>query len=350
MTAAKRARLAARQRLAAKALGVAGALVIAAVMAIWLTAGSSADGADARHAATPRQRAVVAPVSSGDRRPSGYPEVAPPATLPGSLDGTQPDGDVSADAAGHLVIDIELRRLFDYFLAASGEEPIAVIRARIIAVLRKRLASPAAEEAIAILDRYLAYRDAARQLTTPASAAAGLDQLHDLRGKWLPPAVVTAFFSDEETAIHAALARRDALADPALSPADRDRRLAEIEARIPASVREARAAAMAPVNELARETELRAAGASDPQIAALRTAALGADAATRLAELDRAHAAWDARLARFRAERAALYADRTIDDAERRRRVDDLLARSFTAAERIRVETLDRLAPVPAPP
>ena len=271
-----------------------------------------------------------------------YPEVTPPAAVPASLEGTEPDGAIEADAAGHLVTNLELRRLFDHFLAASGEEPIATMRARIIAVLRARLPAPAAAEAIDLLDRYLGYRDAARLLVVPASASAGLDQVHELRAAWFSPAVVQAFFAEEELAIRAALARRDVLADLALSPAERERRLAELEARIPTAVRDARAAALAPLNELNRETAMRAAGASDPQIAAARTEAFGAEAADRLAELDRAHAAWDARLAAFRAARAALSVDPRLDAAERQRRVDELLARSFTPPERIRVEALDR--------
>src|SRR5512140_688446 len=290
----------------------------------------------------PVAHALAAPAAQG--APS--PDVVPPSALPASLEGTEADGVLEADAAGHLVITIELRRLFDHFLAASGEEPVATMRARIIAVLRARLPATAAAEAIEILDRYLAYRDAARRLVPPsADPAAGLDQVHDLRGKMFSPAVVKAFFADEEAATYAALARRDVLADTTLSPAERERRLAEIDARTPAAEREARAAAMAPLNEMNRETALRASGASDQQIAAARTAAFGPEAAARLADLDRAHAAWDARLAQFRAERAALLADPRLDDAERGRRIDDLLARSFTPPERIRVEALDRIAP-----
>jgi lipase chaperone LimK len=272
-------------------------------------------------------------------------EVAPPAVLPGSLEGTEPDGAVEADAGGHLIISIELRRLFDHFLAASGEESVATMRARIIAVLSARLPDVAAAEAIAILDRYLAYRDAARRLVPPSSdLVAGLDQVHDLRRKMFSPTVVEAFFADEEAATYAALARRDVLTETALSPTERDRRLAEIDARTPPAVLAARAAATAPLNELNREAQLRAAGASDQEIAAARTAALGADAAARLADLDRAHAAWDARLAQFRAERAAVLTDPALGDAERQQRIDDLLARSFTASERLRVEVLDRIA------
>jgi lipase chaperone LimK len=152
------------------------------------------------------------------------------------------------------------------------------------------------------------------------------------------------FFADEEAATYAALSRRAVLADPTLSAAERDRRLAEIDARLPAAVREARAAATAPIDELNRELAMRAAGASDAQIAAARTAALGADAAARLAELDRSRTAWDARLTRFRAARAAVLADPQLDDAERRRRIAALLESSFTPEERIRVEALDRIS------
>jgi lipase chaperone LimK len=219
-----------------------------------------------------------------------------------------------------------------------------MIRARIIAVLRARLPATAADEGIAILERYLAYRQAARGVAPSQDLQATLDQIHDLRARMFSPEVARAFFADEEAATYAALARRDVLLDTSLPDAERERRLAEIDVRTPIAVREAREAAMAPIQLLARETAMRAAGASDPQIAAARVAALGADAAARLAELDRAHAAWDTRLARFRAARAAVVADPQLDDAERRRRIDELLARSFSAPERIRIEALDRIA------
>jgi lipase chaperone LimK len=298
--------------------------------------------AEAPHAGEP---ATPAPSPRPVRAASA--EAEPPAALPGSLAGTEPDGAIRADDAGHLVIDLELRRLFDHFLIATGEEPLAAIRARIVAALHARLPPTAEAEAIAILDRYLAYRDAARRLSPPSDPRAGLGQLHDLRTRMFAPEVARAFFADEEAATYAALDRRDAMLDPALPPAERERRLAEIDARLPAAVREARAAATAPIDELNREQAMRAAGATDAQIAAARTDALGPEAAARLADLDRARAAWDARLAQFRAARAALLADPRLDDAERSRRIEELLASSFTAQERIRVEALDRIAAQP---
>jgi lipase chaperone LimK len=321
-------------------LGVsAGALIIGLV--VWRGARAPADAPAATASIRRADPGIAALAQLPARIAASEP---PPAGLPASLEGTDPDGAVEADAAGHLVITIELRRLFEHFLAATGEEPLAALRARIIARLRARLPATAADEAIAILDRYLAYREAARSLTASTDLAASLDQVHDLRARMLPPGVVTAWFADEEAATYAAIARRAVLLDPALSTAERDRRLAELDARTPAAVREARAAATAPIDQLARETALRQAGASDAQIAATRTTALGAEAAARLAEIDHAHAVWDTRLARFRAARAALLADPQLDDAERRRRIDELLAQSFSAQERIRVEALDRIA------
>lgn len=298
-----------------------------------------APAAAGTHAGEPAAALPTPPLA-----PAPSARVEPLAALPGSLEGAEPDGAIRANDAGHLVIDLELRRLFDHFLIATGEEPLAAIRARIVAVLHARLPATAEAEAIAILDRYLAYRDAARQLSLPSDPRAGLGQLHDLRARMFAPEVARAFFAGEEAATYAALDRRDALLDPALSPAERERRIADIDSQLPADVREARAAATAPIDELNREQAMRAAGASDAQIAAARTAALGPEAAARLAELDRTRVAWDERLARFRAARAALLADPGLDDAARNRRIAELLAGSFTPEERIRVEALDRIA------
>jgi lipase chaperone LimK len=293
-------------------------------------------------AARPGPRVAVAP----DAAPVAVAhDGVAPATLPGSLDGTEADGELAADAGGHLIVTIELRRLFDHFLAASGEEPIATMRARIIAALRAKLPPIAAGEAVEILDRYLGYRDAARTLTPRSDPAAGLGDVHDLRAKWFSPAVARAFFADEEAGIYAGLARRDVATDPSLSDADRAAKLAEIDGHLPAADRAARAAATAPIDEMAREAQLRTSGASDAQIAAARTAAFGADGAARLAELDRAHAAWDARLAQFRTDRAALINDPSLTDGDRRQRVADLLARSFTPEEQLRVAAILHLPP-----
>jgi hypothetical protein len=106
------------------------------------------------------------------------------------------------------------------------------------------------------------------------------------------------------------------LRDPGLAEEERAARLAAMEAELPESAREARAAATAALTLRRDETRLRAEGASDAEIGALREARFGPEAAARLAALDQARAAWSARVSAYRAERERV---RRPDDPGRRR-------------------------------
>ncbi|HEY0195344.1 MAG TPA: lipase secretion chaperone [Kofleriaceae bacterium] len=328
-------------------VAIAGAaVVVVAVLGVLTLRGTRYRSADAARARAADRAIDGAAGRTGSLAVPRFAEAAAPQDLPGSLEGTAPDGDLEAGPGGHLIVTIALRRLFDHFLAASGEEPVATMRARIIAVLRGKLPATAAAEATDVLDHYLGYRDAARAMA-PAienqDVLAELQQVHDLRARWFTQPVRDAFFADEEAALRAAVARRDVLRDPKLTDAERAARLAAIDAQLPAADREARAAATVPIDQMAREAELRARGATDAELAASRTAALGADAAQRLASLDQVHAAWDARLAKFRAARAAIAADASLSDDERQAQIAALLASSFSPPEQLRVEAIEHL-------
>src|SRR5215470_16216138 len=80
------------------------------------------------------------------------PSVPPPA----SLAGTEVDGALEIDADGGLRVTRELRRYFDYFLSATGEEDEAAIRARIVAHAEPRLSARALARLEGALDRHLA--------------------------------------------------------------------------------------------------------------------------------------------------------------------------------------------------
>ena len=273
-----------------------------------------------------RHEAPIATMRAARSAPSARHETPalPLALPPTSLAGTEVDGAPSADADGELVVTPELRRFFEYFFTASGEEPDAVIRARIEAALEERLPPRAARRAREILARFLAYRDAARGLR-PVSDDLGarLAAVRALRRDTLGGDVADALFGDEERADDAALERRRARAE---TPGDRD----AVDLAAGGEV-------TAPVATLRRETELRAAGADVSEIRALRVGAFGADGADRLEALDRARDAWNARLEAFRAQRA----DGRDGEA--------LLAESFTPEEQVRVRALEGIAGHPIP-
>ncbi|XXX81775.1 lipase secretion chaperone [Sorangium sp. So ce134] len=271
---------------------------------------------------------------------------APRQAAPPSLRGTDVDGAVLVDANGDLIVGPELLALFDYFLSATGEEPAAAIKARIAAAIRERAAGRAAEQAIALLDRYLGYREAAgaARAAQAAEPEERLAALREIRREHFGDEVAARLFGDEEREGEAAIEASRILADATLSPEERDARLAEVEAALPERLREAREAAVRPLVQQAEEQALRAAGASDEELHAHRVATVGPEAADRLSELDRQRSDWRRRLDEFEGARAAIAAGEA--DPEARRAAEEaLLARAFTPEERLRVRAI--LGPAP---
>lgn len=267
---------------------------------------------------------------------------------PPSLRGTRIDGDLELDPLGHFRASVNARRLFDYHLTATGEVSLDDIRARVVAVIERRLPPAAAGEAIDLLDRYLLYRERARQL---ADAGLGDDDYHArfaaiwaLRREVLGPADAEALFGEEEAYDRVALERARIMTNPFLSDEDRAAQLPAVDAAMPEPMREAREAATTPMRLGAAEQALRDAGGTATDVEALRTEVVGAEAARRLASLDAEQAAWQARVDEFRAARAAIEDDASRSPDDRARAVERLLSERFSAPERVRIDALDRLA------
>jgi lipase chaperone LimK len=267
--------------------------------------------------------------------------------MPTSFRDTQEDGDVTVDASGHLVPDPALRSLFSYYLSATGEESPALIRERILTALRaKRLPGAAMDEAVRVLDDYLSYLEAARSLASTRGEAledvgARLEALHALRREHLGGAA-EGLFGQEEAVDAVTVERLRLQKDASLTPAERERRMAALEERLPPDVRAAREESTRPLRQAAVEAELRAAGANAEDLHPHRLATVGPEATARLEALERERTEWDQRLADFRAKREAL-GRAEPDVARRRAAVQRLLFDSFSPEERLRVEAADTI-------
>jgi lipase chaperone LimK len=280
--------------------------------------------------------------------PAADPTIASIAGRPKSLRGTRIDGDLELDPLGRFKATVNARRLFDYHLTASGEASLDAIRARIVAVIERRLPPEAARDAVDLLDRYLLYRERARQI---AAADPGDDDAHArfatiwaLRREVLGNADAEAFFAEEEAYDRVALERARIMTNPFLSSAERAQQLPVADAALPEPLREVRDAATLPMRLDGATAAVRAAGGGDADVEALRVEMVGADAAARLAALDREEAEWRRRLDAFRDARSALE-----QQGARADEIRALLESSFTPTERLRVEALDRLAASTAP-
>ncbi|MCW5889116.1 MAG: lipase chaperone [bacterium] len=325
-----------------------GGLVLLALLALagWLVV------RDAPPAGEVAGDAEVEPEAGGTKpspRAARAPSPTPPGKRPASLRGTRPDGKLELDAQGRFRPSPLARLYFDYWLSVAGEEPAAHTRRRIVNGIWRRLPPAAAAEAEAFLDRYLAYRAKARDLrlpdgTDPAALEARLAAVQALRVEVFGAGDAAATFGDEEARDRAALARRRALDDPTLDPAARAEALAAADALLPEDARAAHDAATLPSRLEAVEKAIRAVGGDAQALRRAREELVGREAASRLAALDQERAAWDGRLAAFRAARAAIMGERGRPVAEREAMVAALLEESFSEGERVRVEALDRVA------
>ena len=95
---------------------------------------------------------------------------------PASWRGTVPDGALREDEHGNLIVSEEVRRRFDYFLSALGEEELNVLRSRVAAHLQAALSATAARQAWALFERYIGYRSALRELDEHDGSVAGMRQ------------------------------------------------------------------------------------------------------------------------------------------------------------------------------
>ncbi|MCG8591178.1 MAG: lipase chaperone [Proteobacteria bacterium] len=271
-----------------------------------------------------------------------------PETTWRSLRRTQVDGDLDHEA-GSSVPNRRALRLFDYFLTALGEEPLAQIRARIEAEIEARLPPGAAAEARTFLDQYLAYLDAARALARVDAFADDperrLQWLRELRREHFGAELAHELFGEEENATRVALAQRRLLRDEALSPDQISERLAALEEQMPETYREARRRAMAPLQSREEVRALREAGGSEREVWALRESAFGAEAADRLQALDAERLDWRRRVASYQAAREAardaLELDPDATPETRQAVLDALRERHFDGPERVRLWALE---------
>lgn len=294
---------------------------------------AGAKGRAAGTATLPPKKPVAKPVQAA-APPS---EAAAPEKAPRSLEGTDVDGGLDVGPDGRLVVGPRVLALFDYFLSAAGEESDAAIRARIEAYAREHLDEPALGEALGLLGKYMAYREAGKTLRIPegGGAAERLAAVRELRRAHFGDDAA-ALFGDDERIAEVAIEKSRIAKDEALSPEDREDLLADAEKRLPEAARAARAKATSVLDLRADEAALRADGADEDVIRRYRESKLGPEAADRLEALDRQRAAFKARVEAFRQERdvkCGKLADASGCEA-------NLLESAFEPRERIRVRTI----------
>ncbi|NNM52464.1 MAG: lipase secretion chaperone [Pseudomonadales bacterium] len=272
--------------------------------------------------------------------------------LPKSLQGTEVDGELEVDAAGHLKITRGVRNLFDYFFSAMGEETLPVIVARIKAYIHhKNLPALAEADALRVLDSYVAYKQALSQMPeqqTPgthpdiAVLQQRLSAIHDLRRQYLAPDVVTAFFGEDEAYDQYSLARMSILQDKTMSSAAKASALSQAMAQLPEDLRQRMQADSQYESLMALTQEWQQKGGTPQELRQIRENLVGPAAADRLDALDQQRQAFNSKFDQYMQQRQAILSNPNLSTDERQGEVEQLRTTSFNAQEQARVKALEQ--------
>ena len=273
--------------------------------------------------------------------------------LPRSLQGTQIDGEIIIDENKQLVVTEGLRRLFDYFLSALGEEDEAVIYARVESYIRHHTPEPAASQAVTIFDQYITYLKAIPEieqrygnLQLQAAKSGELDlnviaqQKQDvakLRQQYFTKETITAFFGAEEEYDNYSMEMVRINQNQQLNDVQKEATRQNYISRMPDNTIKASITQQANLNELMNRTkQMQAKGATAQELYNMRRDLVGAPAAARLAQVDAEDANFAQRFDQYQAQKQRLL-NQSADKTQAQTQINQIEQQLFSEAERKRL-------------
>lgn len=316
----------------AHALALAFALAVGGAMGWWLLGQAAGD---VRHADA-AQRAPGAGVAGAGQAPAA-------ATGAAAAWVNAAQGQGLAD----VFLTPDLRHRLEALLLEAGEaDTPAALKQKLAGLVGSHFSPGEAARATALLERYVDYRVALGAVKPPSDPAdpralrAALGARDAVRHQHFSPEEHQALFGAEEALDRYTLARLEVERNPALTAAQKQAALKDIEHDLSPTERADRAQATVHLTVAAQTAALNARGASDHQRYAQRQAQYGAAAAQQLAQLDREERDWQARLTQY----AGAQARQAPADA-----LQQLRQQLFSPNEQLRLEGALALRNTPAP-
>jgi lipase chaperone LimK len=273
--------------------------------------------------------------------------VAPAEALAASLQDTEIDCALEATLTGELVLNINLRYCFEYFLTQMGEKSLSAIDQQIKQHVITILPAVAAAQATDLWQRYLKYREAEGNLqnsgsnTDPEHLQRVMDQLTQLRQRYFNPLELNALFGEEMTYNQYTIDRLSILDDKSLSAAQKAQQLKQRMAQLPPELQKS-------LEDIGKLQDLRALtqqlkqnNGSKAELQQMREQLVGPEAAQRLDQLDQTRASWQNRVQNYLGQRQAILTSNQADE-DKQQAIIALRERQFSSeAERQRAITYE---------
>lgn len=269
--------------------------------------------------------------------------------LPSSLRGLREPSALDISADGLLIINSKIIGLFDFYLAATGEEALSDIAIRVNGHLTNSLPPKAAKQAQRIFENYVQYLNQVTMLkeryqqsaSTLESIVMAKQEISDIRSQYFSDQMVESFWGKSDQYEQYMLSVVALNKDKDLTPEQKLYALEHINAQAPLWLITQRAKANKLNEYRQRYKEMEAEGADKVQLNEFAYAQFGDQAAQRLSALQETRDNWEAKLAQYRIQLDTIV-EATDSQAVRNQQIVELRDSYFNANERKRVDVLDR--------
>ena len=197
-----------------------------------------------------------------------------------SLEGTEIDGRLRADTNGNLIVDLEVRDLFDYFLNAVADVSPEIAIEQLEKLASESLPESSVKQVMALLEDYIAYKELAielmkQDLVPPEVQTASyqlkmlessFQQLKEVRRQTMSAEAVKAFFYLEEAYGEYTLASIQIQNNEALSPAEKNMYLELQRQQLPEIIQRTESRMLADTRSNQEVNEILTSKQSDAQV------------------------------------------------------------------------------------
>jgi len=260
--------------------------------------------------------------------------------LASSLRGTEIDCPIQVDANGKLVLTVGIRSCFDYFFSSLGEKTETELIADIRQYLSATLPDTASSKASYLLDQYVAYTHALKNIKPTGNFKTGdidgyqkvIEQMYKVQQQFFNAAEINALFGNERNLNQFNIDQMRIHANKTLTAQQKAAELAKLIDQLPTTLADGVRVSMqfAELQQLTQE--VREKGGSAQELRNMRESLLGPEAADRLEKVDQEEAGWQTQVNGYLAERDQILKT-DASDASKQQSINQLRNQSFGTKE-----------------
>ncbi|MGR6870737.1 lipase secretion chaperone [Pseudomonas sp. HK3] len=278
------------------------------------------------------------------------------ASLPQSLADSPPPSPLDTNTQGELIINTKVKRLFEFYLSAMGEDTLAECIVRIRHALTQQLSGNALTTGMQLLEGFLQYQNHIGEIKNDFSSRYD-DQTYSLekvkemkqnvresRSLFFSQEASLAFYKQEDEYDDYMIKKVAIRSNHDLTAEQKQTEYELLNSASPSWISQQEQQASLVNNVKAQEKALREKGADDAAINQLRVDNYGEQAAQNLAALDQNRAQWASRVTQYRVESEQILSSSNYTQEEKTQLLQDIRQQHFSGSELVRISALDKIA------